>query len=130
MALPTPSQAFGRAAREVRLARRMSQEKTALESGLDRAYYGHIERATKSPTLTTVWKVAKALEVAPSDLLRRAEELIEHPGSKPIVAQPPEPPPDKPSKRGKRGASGSRSTAGARGASGGRGGRDASGASD
>lgn len=124
MALPTPSQAFGRAAREVRLARRMSQEKTALESGLDRAYYGHIERATKSPTLTTVWKVAKALEVAPSDLLRRAEELIEHPGSKPIVAQPPDPPPDKPSKRGKRGA------ARARGGSGARGGRDASGASD
>lgn len=72
----TPSQAFGRATRQIRLERGLSQEKVALESGIDRAYYGHVERASKSPTLTTVWKVAAALEVPPSHLLQRAEQLL------------------------------------------------------
>jgi transcriptional regulator with XRE-family HTH domain len=72
----TPSEAFGRATRQIRLERGLSQEKVALQSGIDRAYYGHVERASKSPTLTTVWKVAAALEVPPSQLLQRAEQLL------------------------------------------------------
>lgn len=72
----TPSQAFGEAIRQVRSERGLSQEEAALETGIDRAYYGHIERATKSPTLRTVWKIADALEIRPSDLLARAEQLI------------------------------------------------------
>lgn len=71
----SPSEAFGRAVREVRMERRLSQEDAALESGIDRAYFGHIERATKSPTLNTVWKVAEALGVRPSELLARAERI-------------------------------------------------------
>lgn len=72
----TPSQAFGQAIREVRSERHLSQEDAALASGIDRAYYGHIERATKSPTLGTIWKIAAALESPPSELLRRAEGIL------------------------------------------------------
>lgn len=73
----SPSQAFGKAVRQVRLERGMSQEAAALNGGIDRAYFGHVERATKSPTLTMVWKIAEALDVKPSELLRRAEQIIE-----------------------------------------------------
>jgi transcriptional regulator with XRE-family HTH domain len=73
----SPSQAFGKAVRQVRLERGMSQEAAALNGGIDRAYFGHVERATKSPTLTMVWKIAAALDVEPSELLRRAEQIIE-----------------------------------------------------
>ncbi|MGN6188213.1 MAG: helix-turn-helix domain-containing protein [Conexibacter sp.] len=72
----SPAEAFGRAIRDVRRERRLSQEDAALASGIDRAYYGHVERATKTPTLTTVWRIARALDTRPSELLRRAEELL------------------------------------------------------
>jgi transcriptional regulator with XRE-family HTH domain len=70
------SEAFGKAVNELRAERGLSQEDAALASGIDRAYFGHIERATKSPTLKTVWKIADALEVQPSELLIRAEKLL------------------------------------------------------
>jgi transcriptional regulator with XRE-family HTH domain len=72
----SPSEAFGRAIREMRAERNLSQEDAALASGIDRAYYGHIERATKSPTLNTIWKIAAALEAPPSELLLRAERIL------------------------------------------------------
>jgi transcriptional regulator with XRE-family HTH domain len=72
----TPAQAFGMAVRETRQGVGLSQEAAALNSGIDRAYFGHIERATKVPTLTTIWKVAGALDVEPSALLARAEDLL------------------------------------------------------
>jgi transcriptional regulator with XRE-family HTH domain len=73
----SPAQAFGIAVRQLRIERGLSQEEAALNGGIDRAYFGHIERATKSPTLATVWKIAGALDVKPSELLRRAEEISE-----------------------------------------------------
>jgi transcriptional regulator with XRE-family HTH domain len=73
----SPSQAFGQAVRELRAERALSQEDAALASGIDRAYYGHIERATKSPTLKTIWRVADALSTRPSELLSRAEQLLD-----------------------------------------------------
>ncbi len=72
----SPSQAFGQAIREIRAERNLSQEDAALASDIDRAYYGHIERATKSPTLKTVWKIAEALEAQPSELMRRTESIL------------------------------------------------------
>ncbi|HEY8082522.1 MAG TPA: helix-turn-helix transcriptional regulator [Solirubrobacterales bacterium] len=72
----SPSQAFGKAVSEVRTELGLSQEEAALAGGIDRAYFGHIERATKTPTLKTVWKVANALKVQPSELLRRTERIL------------------------------------------------------
>jgi transcriptional regulator with XRE-family HTH domain len=73
----SPSQAFGQAAREIRKERGLSQEQAALDGGIDRAYLGHIERATKSATLRTVWKLAESLGVPPSAIFARAERLLE-----------------------------------------------------
>ncbi len=69
------SQAFGDALRQLREERGLSQEAAALTCGIDRSYFGKIERGAKSPTLGTVWKIADAFETQPSDLLARAERL-------------------------------------------------------
>jgi transcriptional regulator with XRE-family HTH domain len=72
-----PSEAFGAAMREVRAERAISQEAAAQACDLDRSYYGALERAVKSPTLPTIWKIADGLEVKPSELLRRAEQHLD-----------------------------------------------------
>jgi transcriptional regulator with XRE-family HTH domain len=76
VALSRP-EAFGKALREVRVERGLSQEEAALACSIDRAYFGQLERATKSPTLKTVWRIADSFELRPSDLLARAERLLE-----------------------------------------------------
>lgn len=72
----TRSQAFGKALKELREDRGLSQEAAALRCGLDRSHFGKLERATKIPTLTTVWRIADAFNTRPSDLLVRAERLL------------------------------------------------------
>jgi transcriptional regulator with XRE-family HTH domain len=70
------SQAFGTALREFREERNLSQEAAALICGIDRAYFGRLERATKTPTLKTVWRIADGFETQPSELLVRAERIL------------------------------------------------------
>jgi len=69
------AQAFGDALRELREERGLSQEAAALTCGIDRAYFGKLERAAKTPTLTTLWRIADGFGTRPSDLLSRAERL-------------------------------------------------------
>jgi transcriptional regulator with XRE-family HTH domain len=68
--------AFGRAIRELREERHISQEAFATKCGIDRGYYGHIERGHSNPSLTSVLKIAEALGVAPSEIHARAERLV------------------------------------------------------
>lgn len=69
-------QAFGAALRSLRKERDLSQEAAALACGIDRAYFGQLERAIKTPTLRTVWRIADGLNTRPSELLLRAERLL------------------------------------------------------
>jgi transcriptional regulator with XRE-family HTH domain len=71
------SQAFGDALKELRRERGLSQEAAALTCGIDRAYFGRLERAAKVPTLTTVWKIADGFGTRPSVLLTHAERLLD-----------------------------------------------------
>ena len=74
----TRSQAFGDALKQLRRERDdLSQEAAALACRVDRAYFGKIERGEKNPTLTTIWKIADGFETRPSDLLARAERLLD-----------------------------------------------------
>jgi transcriptional regulator with XRE-family HTH domain len=84
----SPSQAFGQAAREIRKEHELSQEQAALDGGIDRAYLGHIERATKNATLPTIWKMAAALGVPPSALFTRAERILAQEDEKARPARP------------------------------------------
>jgi transcriptional regulator with XRE-family HTH domain len=73
--------ALGRAVREVRADRRLSQEQLAHLSGLDRSYVGGIERGERNPSYANLRKIADALGVPSSALLARAEELEPHTGA-------------------------------------------------
>ena len=61
-----------RFAQNVRTARRekgMSQENLAVASGLHRTEISLLERGERQPRLTTIVKLARALEVVPAQLL-------------------------------------------------------------
>ncbi|OWW21382.1 hypothetical protein AYR66_19740 [Noviherbaspirillum denitrificans] len=47
----------------------MTQEALALEAGLQRKYISNLELGEYQPTLTTVFKLAGALEIEPSALV-------------------------------------------------------------
>ena len=45
-------------------------------AGLDRTHYSKIERGLRSPTLDTLFKIAQALDIPPSDIVRQIEQQI------------------------------------------------------
>lgn len=54
---------FGQRVAELRKKAGFSQEKFAFQCNIDRTYIGTIERGEKSPTLNTIHKIAKALNM-------------------------------------------------------------------
>lgn len=54
---------FGQRLRELRKAKRLSQEQLAEIAGVHRTYIGMIERAEKNITLRNIAKIANALDV-------------------------------------------------------------------
>jgi transcriptional regulator with XRE-family HTH domain len=71
-----PEKAFGRALREIRETKDISQERLALDCGLDRSYISLIERGINSPSIRVVVKIATILKVPASRIVRRMEELM------------------------------------------------------
>ncbi len=71
------AKAFGDALREVRAELDLSQEAAAQVCHIDRGYFGSLERAEKAPTLTMLWRLARGLDVRPSELLARSERIID-----------------------------------------------------
>ena len=66
--------ALGRAIREHREVRGLSQEELGYRSGLHRTYVGGIERGERNPSFTNILRVAEALGVSASELLAVAEK--------------------------------------------------------
>jgi transcriptional regulator with XRE-family HTH domain len=64
--------AFGAAVRSFRRERGFAQETFAAHAGLDRSFYGGIERGEFNVTLDTIMKIAGALGVSASMLFARA----------------------------------------------------------
>lgn len=69
--------ALGREVKKAREAVQKSQETLAFDAEVHRTYVSLIERGQKSPTLSVIVRLAKALNVRPSELLRRAEVQFE-----------------------------------------------------
>lgn len=61
--------AFGETVRVLRSSKGYSQEEFAARASVHRTYIGGIERGERNPTLSTICKIAIALDVAPGDLL-------------------------------------------------------------
>lgn len=55
--------------RRLRVKRDLSQEALAVDAGVDRSYVGRIERGVENPTVETLDRLAKALEVPLAELL-------------------------------------------------------------
>jgi transcriptional regulator with XRE-family HTH domain len=71
MSLPI---SFGKIVKRIREERGLSQEVLADRADLNRSYVGEVERGTAMPSLSTVTKIAKALNLSPSALLARYED--------------------------------------------------------
>ena len=70
------SAAFGRRLRLLRKQKTsLSQEALAEKAGVHRTYIGHLERGKGSPTLDTIVRVARALNVGAADLVEGLEKL-------------------------------------------------------
>lgn len=67
--------AFGRAIRELRDERGISQEELSHRSGIDRSYMGGVERGERNVSLTNILRVAAGLDLDPSALFARFERL-------------------------------------------------------
>lgn len=61
---------FGKKLRELRLKKNKSQGDVAKVLGVHRSYISGLERGKRNPSLLTVHKVAKALNVPVEDLMK------------------------------------------------------------
>jgi transcriptional regulator with XRE-family HTH domain len=68
-----PNQAIGDAMRTIRKEIGLTQEDFAFKAGLDRSYYGAIERGEFNITIDTLMSIAKGLDVLASEILKRAK---------------------------------------------------------
>jgi len=73
--------AFGRALREQRRARGMTQEVVAHEADVCRTFVSQIERGICRATITTLFKLSGALGVEPAALIDRTEDRLKNPRS-------------------------------------------------
>ena len=62
---------FGKVVREIRKERGYSQEKLAMEAGLDRTYIGGLERGERNVSLINIEKLSLALKIPISNLFNR-----------------------------------------------------------
>ncbi len=68
---------FGGIVKKYRLQQKLSQEKLAELANLDRTYISQIERGLKSPSITSLISLSKALKVKASILVSEMENELE-----------------------------------------------------
>jgi transcriptional regulator with XRE-family HTH domain len=64
--------ALGKAIKEARLSRGISQERLALLAEVDRSYVGRVERGDNNVAILTLAKLAGALELSVAKLMKKA----------------------------------------------------------
>lgn len=70
---------FGLVLQQLRKERGLSQEDLGYKSGYHRTYISLLERGLKSPSLQTIFQLAKALSVTPSEIISRVEVIAKSP---------------------------------------------------
>lgn len=58
---------------EERLARKLSQLDLALEAGISQGYLAMVESHQKIPTITTNFKISRALNISPTELFEKQD---------------------------------------------------------
>jgi len=74
--MPTKTKAFGRALKKIRLRKKLTQEVLSLEAQLARVYISELEYGKKTPSIETVFKISKALNIKCSKLMDLTEEEL------------------------------------------------------
>ena len=69
----TPSESFGIVLRELRKKAEFTQENLAFEAGIERNYVSLIELGRNQPTISVIFKLAKALNIDPSKMIKLTE---------------------------------------------------------
>lgn len=64
---------FAKVLKSLRIKNKLNQEELAFRSNLDRTYISMLERGIHQPTLTTIFALAKALDIKPSDMIKLVE---------------------------------------------------------
>ena len=64
----------GRVIQEYREKRRLSQEVVSGLADIGRTHLSAIERGVRKPTLETFFRLAEAMDISPSELMRMVEE--------------------------------------------------------
>lgn len=67
---------IGEVIRTCRVQRGLSQEVLSGLAGLDRTHYSKIERGLRSPTIDTFFRIARALNVPPHQLMEELERSV------------------------------------------------------
>jgi transcriptional regulator with XRE-family HTH domain len=75
----TIERAFGLVVQARRARLKVSQEELGYRSGLHRTFVSQIERGLKSPSLRTLFAIARALDTEAETLVREAKRLARHP---------------------------------------------------
>jgi transcriptional regulator with XRE-family HTH domain len=69
--------AFGHVLRDYRQKAGLSQEELAGRADVDRTYVSLLERGLRQPTLESLFRLAKALAVAPATMVSKTASLVE-----------------------------------------------------
>jgi transcriptional regulator with XRE-family HTH domain len=77
--LGDPGIAFGVVLRSLRKKAGLSQEQLALEAGVERNFVSLIERGVNQPTIRIIFKLAAALHIDPSDMMKAVELHLAQP---------------------------------------------------
>jgi len=58
----------------LRIQKGLSQKSLASKAGMARSHYAMIESGAKRPDIETLWRIANALEIRLSDIIRMTED--------------------------------------------------------
>ncbi len=72
----TVARAVGEIVRRERSTMRLSQQSFALLADVARTYFSEIVSGSRQPTLVTIWKIADALNMEPSQLVMLIEKPL------------------------------------------------------
>ena len=70
------NQAIGSVIKALRNKKGMTQELLSGLAGIARSHLSMIESGTKQPNFETIWKIAVALDMKPSELVQEFEKKI------------------------------------------------------
>jgi transcriptional regulator with XRE-family HTH domain len=69
--------AFGRLLKEQRSICRFTQADLALRAGIAVSFISRMERGRACPTIDTLFRIAKAFEVAPEEIVKRLRQITD-----------------------------------------------------